>query len=105
VTHRSTFAALTIAATLATAPAAAAPVARTLPAPAVIRIPDSVARTALVIDANAPVARGEFATPIRTPADRAMLRAGIERERAAAAERFARGAGPGITVRLRRSRY
>jgi hypothetical protein len=102
--RRMLFAAVIPAAVLAFAPAGAAPV-RALPQPAVIRIPDSAARPALTIDANAPVSRAEFATPIRTPGDRAVLRERIERARAAEAQRFARGAGAGIAVQLRRARY
>ncbi|MDB5069076.1 MAG: hypothetical protein JWM87_187 [Candidatus Eremiobacteraeota bacterium] len=104
MTHRLPFAAAVAAVVVAVAPAAADPVTP-LPAPAVIRIPDSATRNVLPIDAGAPVVRGEFASPIRVDADRAALRASIERERAVQAERFARGAGPGIVVWLRRSRY
>ena len=102
---RASFPAVAAAIVLATAPAAAAPAPGALPAPAVIRFPDAAVRTTLPVDANAPLARGEFATSVRIASDRAALRASIERERAAQAARFAQGAGPGIVVRLRRSRY
>lgn len=107
MTHARAYAALAAAAALgfSAAAAVAAPVMPALPAPIVLRIPDTVLRTALALDPAAPVARGEFATPVRVAADRAALRASIERERAAQAERFASGAGPAIVVQLRRSRY
>ena len=85
-------------------PAGAAP-PRSLPAPVVIRIPASAARPMMPIDADAPVPRAEFATSVRTPSDRALLRREIERMRADEARRFAAGAGPGIVVPLRRSKY
>jgi hypothetical protein len=105
MTHRSRTALSVALALLATAPAAASPAARPLPAAAVVRIPDAVARVAFPLDPNAPLARGEFATSVRVAGDRTLLREQIERQRAAEAARFARGAGPGIAVRLRRSKY
>jgi hypothetical protein len=87
------------------APAAAAPAPKALPPAAVIRIPESATRPTLTIDVNAPVVRGEFASSVRIPSDRADLHARIERQRAVEAASFARGAGPGISVRLRRSKY
>ena len=105
MTYRRRFALLAAALALTAAPAAAAPVPKVLPPAAVIRIPDSVARPALVIDPNAPLARGEFASAVRVASDRTALRDQIERQRSAEAARFARGAGPGIAVRLRRSKY
>lgn len=104
MTHRLPFAAAVAAVVVAVAPAAADQVTP-LPAPVVIRIPESAARSVLPIDESAPVARGEFASPIRVAADRAALRESIERERAVQNERFARGAGPAFVVRLRRSQY
>ena len=87
------------------APAAAAPAPKTLPPTTVIRIPESATRPALTIDVNAPMMRGEFASAVRTPSDRTDLHVRIERQRAVEAANFARGAGPGISVRLRRSKY
>ena len=98
---RTCAALLTLSALLA-APAAAQ---QRLAPPAVMRIPDAAGRPFLVLDANAPRVNGEFATAIRTPADRAALRAQIERDRAAQNARFAKNAGPGIAVTLRRPRY
>jgi hypothetical protein len=80
--------------------------ASALPAPAVMRIPNAAARQSLrATDPNAPRVFGEFATPIRTRSDRAALRAQIERDRAIENARFAKNAGPGISVRLRRARW
>ena len=86
-------------------PAAAQQRAVPLAPPAVMRIPDAAGRPFLVLDANAPRVNGEFTTPIRTPADRAALRVQIERDRAAQNARFAKNAGAGVTVALRRPRY
>jgi hypothetical protein len=102
---RSRIALALATALLAAAPASASPNPRPLPPATVIRIPDSVARVAFPIDPNAPLPRGEFATSVRVLDDRTQLREAIERQRAAEAARFARGAGPGIAVRLRRSKY
>jgi hypothetical protein len=80
--------------------------ATALPAPVVMRIPNAAARQSLrVTDPNAPRVRGEFATSIRTRSDRAALRARIERDRALENARFAKNAGPGTSVRLRRPRW
>jgi hypothetical protein len=77
-----------------------------LPAPVIMRIPDAAARESLrATDPNAPRVFGEFATAIRTPSDRAALRARIERDRALENARFAKNAGPGVSVRLRRPRW
>jgi hypothetical protein len=80
--------------------------ATALPAPVVLRIPNAAARRSLrVTDPNTPRVRGEFATAIRTRSDRAALRAQIERDRAIENARFAKNAGPGASVRLRRPRW
>jgi hypothetical protein len=76
-----------------------------LPAPGVMRIPASAAVSALTVNPNAPIRNGEFSTPIRTPADRMTMAAQIRQQRAAENARFATGAGPGVAVQLRRSRY
>jgi hypothetical protein len=77
-----------------------------LPAPAIMRIPDAAARGSLrATDPTAPRVFGEFATAIRTPADRAALRDQIERERTLENARFAKNAGAGVNVRLRRPRF
>lgn len=76
-----------------------------LPVPGVIRIPASAAVPALPPLVNQPIRNGEYSTPIRTPADRIGLAAQIRQQRAVEAARFAAGAGPGVTVQLRRSRY
>ena len=105
MTIRRMLCAAALLALVPAAPPAGAAAPRSLPAPVVIRIPDSVARPAMTIDANAPVPRAEFATSVRTPADRALLRLQIERARAEEARRFAAGAGRAIAVPLRRSKY
>jgi len=76
-----------------------------LPVPGVIRIPTSASVSALPVSANAPIRNGEYSTPIRVPSDRLAMAAQIRAQRAADAARFAAGAGPGVTVQLRRSRY
>jgi hypothetical protein len=76
-----------------------------LPAPGVIRIPSSASVPTMTVNPNAPIMNAEFSTAIRTPADRITLAAQIRQQRAADAARFAAGAGPGVTVSLRRSRY
>jgi hypothetical protein len=82
------------------------PSAPALPAPAVMRIPHTAARQILrATEPNAPRVFGEFASPIRTRSDRAALHAQIERDRAVENARFAKNAGPGTSVRLRRPRW
>ena len=76
-----------------------------LPAPGVIRIPARAAVASLPLTPNAPIRNGEYSTPIRVPSDRMAMSAQIRQQRAADAARFAAGAGPGVTVQLRRSRY
>ena len=105
MTHRRRFALVAAAVALTAGPVAANSSPNTLSPATVLRIPDSAARPSLTIDPSAPVMRGEFASAVRVPSDRAGLHQQIERQRAVEAERFARGAGPGITVRLRRSKY
>jgi hypothetical protein len=75
-----------------------------LPAPAVVRVPEFATRPALRVDANAPLQSGEFASAIRTPADRAALADAIAKQRYAESQKWAAD-GPGIVVPLRRSRY
>jgi hypothetical protein len=76
-----------------------------LPVPGVIRIPASASVPMLPVSANEPIRNGEYSTPIRVPADRVALAVQIRAQRADEAARFAAGAGPGVTVALRRSRY
>jgi hypothetical protein len=76
-----------------------------LPVPGVMRIPASAAVARLNLNPNEPIRNGEYSTPIRTPADRMSLASQIRQQRAAENARFAAGAGPGVTVQLRRSRY
>jgi len=76
----------------------------TLPAPAVVRVPAFATQPAPRADDNAPLQRGEFAGPIRTPADRAALADAIAKQRYAESQKWAQD-GPGIVVQLRRSRY
>lgn len=75
-----------------------------LPAPAVVRVPAFATQPTLRIDANAPLQSGEFASAIRTPADRAALSDAIAKRRYAESQKWAQD-GPGIVVPLRRSRY
>ena len=75
-----------------------------LPAPAVVRVPAFATQPAPRADENAPLQSGEFASAIRTPADRAALADAIARQRYAESQTWAQD-GPGIVVRLRRSRY
>ncbi|HEY6235643.1 MAG TPA: hypothetical protein VIW69_11125 [Candidatus Elarobacter sp.] len=75
-----------------------------LPAPAVVRVPAFATQPALHIDENAPLQSGEFASAIRTPADRAALADTIAKRRYAESRKWAQD-GPGIVVQLRRSRY
>jgi hypothetical protein len=103
----ATLAGVALAATL-TLPAGAQMRAQgtaALPAPGVIRIPTSASVPVLPISANEPIRNGEYSTPIRVPSDRAAMAAQIRQQRALEAARFAAGAGPGVTVQLRRSRY
>jgi hypothetical protein len=76
-----------------------------LAVPGVIRIPASAAVASLPIPVNAPIRNGEYSTPIRVPSDRLAMKAQIRAQRAAEAARFAAGAGRGVTVQLRHSRY
>jgi hypothetical protein len=76
-----------------------------LPTPAVLRIPASAAVPFIPVNTNAPIMNGEYSTAIRTPADRIANAANLRAQRAADAVRFANGAGQGVTVQLRRSRY
>jgi hypothetical protein len=75
-----------------------------LPAPAVVRVPEFATQPALRTDVNAPLQSGEFASAIRTPADRAALADAIAKQRYAESQKWAQD-GPGIVVQLRRSRY
>ena len=75
-----------------------------LPAPAVVRVPAFATQPTLRFDANAPLQSGEFASAIRTPADRAALSDAIAKQRYAESQKWAAD-GPGIVVPLRRSRY
>lgn len=77
---------------------------RVLPATVVVRVPAFATRATLPADENAPLQSGEFASAIRTPADRAALADRIARQRYAESQRWAQD-GPGIVVQLRRSRY
>ncbi|HEY6236478.1 MAG TPA: hypothetical protein VIW69_15370 [Candidatus Elarobacter sp.] len=74
------------------------------PAPVVVRVPAFATQPALRADENAPLQSGEFASAIRTPADRAALADAIARQRYAESQKWAQD-GPGIVVRLRHSRY
>jgi hypothetical protein len=76
-----------------------------LPTPAVLRIPASAAVPFIPVNTNAPIMNGEYSTAIRTPADRIATAANMRAQRAADAARFAAGAGTGVDVQLRRSRY
>ena len=76
----------------------------TLPPPAVVRVPAFAMQPTLRVDANAPLQSGEFASAIRTPADRAALSDAIAKRRYAESQKWAQD-GPGIVVPLRRSRY
>jgi hypothetical protein len=89
------------AATPGTAQVHPAPV---LPAPAVVRVPAFATQPAMRNDANAALQSGEFASAIRTPADRAALADAIAKQRYAESQKWAAD-GPGIVVQLRRSRY
>ena len=75
-----------------------------LQAPAVVRVPAFATQPTLRSDANAPLQTGEFASAIRTPADRAALADAIAKQRYAESQKWAQD-GPGIAVPLRRSRY
>jgi hypothetical protein len=75
-----------------------------LPAPAVVRVPAFATQPALRIEPNAPLQSGEFASAIRTPADRAALADAIAKQRYAESQKWAQD-GPGIVVQLRRPRY
>ena len=75
-----------------------------LAAPAVVRVPAFATAPALAADPNAPLQSGEFASAIRTPADRAALADAIAKQRYAESQKWAQD-GPGIVVQLRRSRY
>ncbi len=75
-----------------------------LAAPAVVRVPAFATQPTLRIDENAPLQSGEFASAIRTPADRAALADAIAKQRYAESQKWAQD-GPGIAVPLRRSRY
>ena len=75
-----------------------------LQAPAVLHVPAFATQPVLRIDANAPLQSGEFASAIRTPADRAALADAIAKRRYAESQTWAQD-GPGIVVQLRRSRY
>jgi len=76
-----------------------------LPTPAVLRIPASAAVPSIPVNVNAPIMNGEYSTAIRTPADRIRTATNMRAQRAADAARFAAGAGQGVSVQLRRSRY
>lgn len=76
----------------------------TLQAPAVVRVPAFATQPTLYADPNAPLQSGEFASAIRTPADRAALADAIAKQRYAESQKWAQD-GPGIVVQLRRSRY
>jgi hypothetical protein len=76
-----------------------------LPSPAVIRIPASAAVPFIPVNTNAPIMNGEYSTAIRIPADRIRTATNMRAQRAADAARFATGAGAGVSVQLRRSRY
>ncbi|MDQ6944183.1 MAG: hypothetical protein M3169_16920 [Candidatus Eremiobacteraeota bacterium] len=75
-----------------------------LTAPAVVRVPAFATQPTLRVDPNAPLQSGEFASAIRTPADRAALADAIAKQRYAESQKWAAD-GPGIVVQLRRSRY
>ena len=75
-----------------------------LQAPAVVRVPAFATQPAPRVDENAPLQSGEFASAIRTPADRAALADAIAKQRYAESQKWAQD-GPGIVVPLRRSRY
>lgn len=75
-----------------------------LRAPAVVRVPAFATQPVLRTEANAPLQHGEFASAIKTPADRASLADVIAKQRYAESQRWAHD-GPGIVVQLRRSRY
>jgi hypothetical protein len=75
-----------------------------LAAPAVVRVPAFATQPALPTEMNAPLQTGEFASAIRTPADRAALADAIAKQRYAESQKWAQD-GPGIVVQLRRSRY
>ena len=75
-----------------------------LPAPAVVHVPAFATLPALRADENAPLQSGEFASAIRTPADRAALADSIAKQRYAESLKWAQD-GPGTVVPLRRSRY
>ena len=75
-----------------------------LPAPAVVRVPAFATQPTLRAEVNAPLQSGEFASAIRTPADRAKLADAIAKQRYAESQKWAQD-GPGIVVQLRRSRY
>jgi hypothetical protein len=105
--HAVAVAALTVIALggAATAPGTAqVHLAQPLPAPAVVRVPAFATRPELRADANAPLQSAEFASAIRTPADRAALADAIAKRRYAESQRWAQD-GPGIVVPLRRARY
>jgi hypothetical protein len=73
-------------------------------APAVVRVPAFATQPVLRTELNAPLRNGEFASAIRTPADRAALSDAIAKRRYAESQKWAQD-GPGIVVPLRRSRY
>jgi hypothetical protein len=75
-----------------------------LAAPAVVRVPAFATQAALRTEVNAPLQSGEFASAIRTPADRAALADAIAKQRYAESQKWAQD-GPGIVVQLRRSRF
>jgi hypothetical protein len=75
-----------------------------LSAPAVVRVPAFATQPVLRTELNAPLRNGEFASAIRTPADRAALADAIAKQRYAESQKWAAD-GPGIVVQLRRSRY
>ena len=86
------------------AAAGTAQVRQAPPAPAVVRVPAFATQPTLRFDSNAPLQTGEFASAIRTPADRAALADAIAKQRYAESQKWAAD-GPGIPVSLRRSRY
>ena len=75
-----------------------------LSAPAVVRVPAFATQPSLRTEVNAPLQSGEFASAIRTPADRAALSDAIAKQRYAESQKWTAD-GPGIVVPLRRSRY
>jgi hypothetical protein len=71
--------------------------------PSVVRVPAFATRAEPRIDLNAPLSSSEFASAIKTPADRTALADAIARRRYAESQRWA--GEPSVTVKLRGARY